>query len=49
MEQTQAGDTGVNKQPGLLSVRSTLVRCGAQVREGRKERNGGGGGMETGN
>lgn len=39
MEQTLAGDTGVNKQPGLLSVRSALVRCGAQVREGRKERN----------
>lgn len=29
------GDTGMNKQPGLLSVRNALVRCGAQVREGR--------------
>lgn len=47
MEQTHAGDTGVNKQPGLLSVRSALARWGAQVREERKERNDGGGGVDA--
>lgn len=34
MGQTHEGDTGMNKQSGLLSVRNALVRWGAQVREG---------------
>lgn len=38
MGRTRAGNIGSNKQPGLLSVRSALVRSGAQVREG-EERN----------
>lgn len=39
MGRTRAGNTGSNKQPGLLSVRSALVRSGAQVGEGEEERN----------
>lgn len=44
MGRTRAGNTGANKQPGLLSVRGALVRCGAQVREGEKGNEEGGGG-----
>lgn len=47
MGETHKGDTGMNKQPGLLSVRNALVRCGAQVREGREERNDGKGEHEA--
>lgn len=38
MGRTRGGNISLNKQPGLLSVRSALVRRGAQVREG-EERN----------
>lgn len=49
MGRTRAGNTGANKQPGLLSVRSALARSGAQVRGegGREEKGGGGGGGTT--
>lgn len=44
MGRTRGGNAGTNKQPGLLSVRSALVRSGAQVREGGGKKRGGGGG-----
>lgn len=38
MGRTRAGNISLNKQPGLLSVRSALVRCRAQVRGGGGEK-----------
>lgn len=37
MGRTRTGNTGSNKQPGLLSVSGALVRRGAQVREGEEK------------
>lgn len=36
MGRTRAGNISLNKQPGLLSISSALVRCGAQVTEGEE-------------
>lgn len=38
MGRTRGANIGSNKQPGLLSVRSALVKSGAQVKKG-EERN----------
>lgn len=42
MGRTRTGNVGMNKQPGLLSVRSALAQSGAQVREGVEEQHGAG-------
>lgn len=50
MGRTRAGNTGANKQPGLLSVRSALVRSQVRGEGGRGEggeRGGGGDGGTT--